>query len=118
MWILYTSYLPVGELQEPLDQWVQARADLFVQVPIKALNAVAFGIMSPVDAEAELKDRIAVLEELAQNSAGEGEALRRYDLLADAYAKLADLYAGRNEDTLAAEYRQKAEETRAAHPPS
>jgi len=117
MWILYTSYLPVPELQEPLDQWVQARADRFVQVPIKALDALAFETRSSADAESELKDRIAVLAELAQGSVGKSEAWQRYGLLADAYLEMADLYAGRNEDTLAAEYRQKAEKTRAAHPP-
>jgi 4-amino-4-deoxy-L-arabinose transferase-like glycosyltransferase len=117
MWILYTSYFPTEKLQEPLDQWVRARPDRFVRVPIKAINALAFGTTSPTDAEVEFQDRIAVLEELAQNSAGKGEAWQRYGLLADAYLALADLYASRGEATLAAEYRQRAEETRAAAPP-
>jgi hypothetical protein len=117
MWILYTSYFPTEKLQEPLDQWVQARPDRLVRVPIKAIDALAFGTMAPTDAEAELKDRIVVLEQLAQNSAGKGEAWQRHGLLADAYLALADLYAGRGQAALAAEYRQKAEETRAAAPP-
>jgi Dolichyl-phosphate-mannose-protein mannosyltransferase len=117
MWILYTSYLPPAELQEPLDQWVQASPDRFIRIPIKALDALAFGITSSIGAEAELQDRIAVLEELAQNSAGKAEAWQRHGLLADDYLALADLYARQGEATLAAEYRQKSEETRAAAPP-
>jgi hypothetical protein len=72
---------------------------------------------SSADAESELKKHIAVLEELAQGSAGKGEAWQRFGLLADAYLKLADLYASRMEDNLAAEYRRKAEDARAANPP-
>lgn len=116
MWLLYTSYLGNVELQEPLDRWVQANSDRFVEVPIKALNALAFGTRASAGAESELKDRITTLEVLAQNSAGESEAAQRYGLLADAYVEMAGLYAGRHEDTLAAEYRHRAEQARAAHP--
>jgi hypothetical protein len=117
MWILCTSYPLVDALQEPLDRWLQARSDRFVSVPIKALNALAFEAASSADAESELTDRIATLEELARGSAGKSEAWQRYGLLADAYLELADLYAGRGEDALAAQYTEKAEHARAAHPP-
>lgn len=116
MWLLYTSYLPAVELQEPLDQWVQAQTGEFVRVPIKALNALAYCDLRPTDAEAGLKDRIAVLEDLAQKSSGKYEAWQRYGLLADACESLADLYDNRGESTLAIGYRNKAEETRAAFP--
>jgi len=116
MWILYTSFLPHIELQEPLDQWVQAQQDEFVRVLIGLSNALAYRNMVLADAEANFRDRIALLEELAQASVGKQEAWQRYSVLADAYQSLADLYAGQGKFNLAAEYQKRAEETRAAAP--
>lgn len=115
-WILYTSYLPPAELQEPMDPWIQARPDEFVRVPIKAITALALYHRTPADAEALLQDRIAVLRDLAEVSADEQEAWLRHGALADAYEALAELYARQGESALAEEYRTKAEETRAAAP--
>lgn len=117
IWILYTSYLPPVELQEPLDQWVQARQDQFIRVPIKAITALGLGSPAMPDAERPLKDRIAVLEDLAAVSAGKYEAWQRHSLLADAYETLSDLYEDHGDSTLAAEYQRKAEEARVAAPP-
>lgn len=116
MWILYTSFLPAIELQEPLDRWVQAQQDEFVRVLIGLSNALAYRNMVLADAEANLRDRIALLEELAQASGGKQEAWQRYSVLADAYQSLADLYTGQGKFNLAAEYQKRAEETRAAAP--
>jgi hypothetical protein len=116
MWFLYTSYIPPVELQEPLDQWLLAQPDRFVRAPIKAVNVLAFGIPSPADAEVALKDQIVVLKDLAQSPAGKYETWQRYNLLADAYQALSDHYASQGESTLAAEYRQKAQEARTAVP--
>ncbi len=117
IWILYTSYLPPAELQEPLDRWVQSEPDRLVRVPVKAISALAFGTLAPTEPEADLQDRIAVLEDLAQNSAGKAEAWQRYGLLADAYQALGDLYAGRGDAARAAECRDKADRIRATAPP-
>jgi hypothetical protein len=117
IWILYTSFIPPAELQEPLDQWVQAHPDKLVRVPIKAVNVLAFGILSPSSTEAGLQDRIAVFEDLAQNVTGKFEIHERHNLLADAYQALSDYYAGQGETTLAAEYQDRAEKARAAAPP-
>jgi hypothetical protein len=118
MWILYTTDMPPEELQEPLDQWVQAQPDSFVKIPIKAVNWLAIGTLQPASAEEHLKDLIPVLEDLAQNSAGARPTQQRHEILASAYQTLADLYEGQGESTLAAEYRRKAEEARAeASPP-
>jgi 4-amino-4-deoxy-L-arabinose transferase-like glycosyltransferase len=117
MWILHTSFIPPAELQEPLDQWVQAKPDLLVRVPIKAVNVLTFGIVSPSDPEAVLKDSITVMEDFAQSPSGRHETWVRYNLLADAYQALGDYYASQGEATLAAEYRDKAEEARTAAPP-
>jgi hypothetical protein len=117
MWILYTTFLPAVELQEPMDQWVQAQKDTFVRVPIKAPSALAYAYLAPIDAEANLKDRIAVLEELVHGPAGKHGRWVRHSILADAYQSLGDLHASRGNSTLAAEYWYKAEETRAAAPP-
>jgi hypothetical protein len=116
MWVLYTSYLPPIELQEPLDQWIQARDGDFVRVPIKAINALAFYDQGPDGPEALLLDRIALLEELAGISADSQEAWLRYEALAQAYESLAALYDSQGESTLAAEYRNRAEEARATAP--
>jgi 4-amino-4-deoxy-L-arabinose transferase-like glycosyltransferase len=117
MWILYTSYIPPAELQEPLDQWLLAQPDRFVRVPIKAVNMLAFGILSATDVEAALKDQIVVLEDLAHSPAGEYETWARHNLLADAYQALSDHYASQGESALAAEYGEKAQEARTAVPP-
>jgi hypothetical protein len=115
-WILYTSYLPPAELQEPLDQWVQAHSDQFVRVPIKAITALAYHNQALADGEAMLRDRITILEELAEVSADDQEAWLRHEELAQAYESLAALYDTRGEAPLAAEYRTLAEEARAAAP--
>jgi 4-amino-4-deoxy-L-arabinose transferase-like glycosyltransferase len=117
MWILYTSYLPAQELQEAMDQWVQARQDEFIRVPIKAITALGLGSAALTDDEEALSDWIVVLEDLAAASAGRYEAWQRHDLLADAYERLSALYKERGEFTLAAEHQRKAEEARAAAPP-
>ena len=117
IWILYTSFIPPAELQESLDQWVQAHPDKLVRVPIKAVNVLAFGILSPSSTEAGLQDRIAVFEDLAQNVTGKFEIHERHNLLADAYQALSDYYAGQGETALAAEYQDRAEKARAAAPP-
>jgi hypothetical protein len=115
-WILYTSYLPPAELQEPLDQWVQAHSDQFVRVPIKAITALAYHNQALANGEAMLRDRITILEELAEVSADDQEAWLRHEELAQAYESLAALYDTRGEATVAAEYRLLAEETRVAAP--
>lgn len=117
MWILYTSFLPAIESQEPLDQWVQGHQDEFARVLIKDVNALAYWNMVLADARANLRDRIALLEELAQAALGKGEACQRQWVLADAYQSLSDLYAGQREFALAAEYQTRAEEIRAAARP-
>jgi hypothetical protein len=114
-WVLYTSYLPPVELQEPLDRWIQGRDDL-VRVPIKSINALAFYDRGPDGPEAQLLDRIGLLEELAEISADSQEAWLRYEALAQAYEALAALYDGQGESTLAAKFRNRAEAARAAAP--
>jgi hypothetical protein len=116
-WILYTSYLPPVELQEALDQWIQARPDDFVRVPIKAITALAYHNQVLTEPEALLKDRIPVLEALARVSTGKQEAWLRYDILATTYESLAKLYADRGESSLAEEYRGRARDARATAPP-
>lgn len=116
IWILYTSFIPPAELQEPLDQWVQAHPDRVIRVPIKAVNVLAFGTLSTVGTEAELQDRITVLEDLAQNVTGKFERYERHNLLADAYQALSDYYDSQGESSLAAEYHDRAEKARAAAP--
>jgi hypothetical protein len=116
-WILYTSFIPPAELQEPLDRWVQAHPDRLIRVPIKAINVLAFGTLSPISTEADLQDRITVLEDLAQNVTGKFERYERHNLLADAYQALSDYYDSQGESSLATEYRDRAEKTRAAAPP-
>jgi hypothetical protein len=115
-WVLYTSYLPPTELQEPLDGWIQAWDDDFVRVPIKAISALAFYDQGPDGPEALLIDRIALLEELAEVSADSQEAWLRYEGLAQAYESLAALYDSQGESTLAAELRNRAEEARTTAP--
>jgi hypothetical protein len=117
IWLLCSSYLPPIELQEPADQWLQSHLDQLVRVPIKAINTLAFGSVASTDAEANLQHRIPVLEDLAQRSAGKYEAWLRHDLLADAYLALGELHASHGEPALAEEYKNRAEEVRAAAPP-
>ncbi|MFC2015682.1 glycosyltransferase family 39 protein [Chloroflexota bacterium] len=117
VWILYTSYLPPIELQEPLDRWVQAQGDAFVRVPIKSINALAYQNLVFLDTEPRLEDRISLLEEMAENSSGKHEAWQRYGLVADDYEALAVLHANRGEHGLADQYQKKAEETRSLAPP-
>ncbi len=114
MWLLYTSYIVPVEFQEPLDRWVQGRADEFVQVRLKASTTLAYRDRTLADVEASLLDRCALLEEMAQVSADEKEAWLCWNVLADAYQALSEVYAGRGEMALAAEYQQKAEKARAA----
>jgi 4-amino-4-deoxy-L-arabinose transferase-like glycosyltransferase len=114
IWLLYTSNLPV-ELQEPLDQWYLAHRDKFAQVPIKAITALAYRNLALADPEANLQDRIALLEELAPSD-HKAEAWLRHGILADAYQALSALYAGQGRSDLAGEYQKRAEETRAEVP--
>ena len=114
VWVLYSSYLPSLELQEPLDRWVQTKEQKFVRIPIKSIMAVAFGSLVERDTEASLQEQIAVLEEMVQVSSGDSEARQRYSVLADVCGALAELYEGRGEASAAAEYRAKAEAARAA----
>ena len=93
------------------------KPETLVRVPIKAVNVLTFGIVSPTEPEADLKDAIAVLEDFSQNSTGKAKTWARYNLLADAYQALGDYYAGHGESVSAAEYWDKAEETRKAVPP-
>jgi len=80
------------------------------------VNGLAIETGSYTDAELELKECIATIEALAQDSVDRNEFWQRYGLLADGYLELADLYAGRGEDALATQYRRQAEQIRAAHP--
>jgi hypothetical protein len=116
IWILYTSYLPPPELQEPLDPWVQARSEGLSRVPIKAITALAFGDLAPSDVEADLQERIDILAQLAEVSADRQEAWLRHEALAVAYESLAGEYHTRGKSGLAAEARARAEEARAAAP--
>jgi hypothetical protein len=116
IWILYSSYLPAPELQEPLDPWVQDRPEALSRVPIKAISALAFGDLAPADVEDALQERIAVLVQLAEASAGRQEAWLRHEALAAAYDSLAGAYDSRGEPDLAAEARFHAEEAREAAP--
>jgi hypothetical protein len=116
MWILYTSYLPPPELQETLDQWVQEDLEDWERVQIKAITALAFRHLTPLDDEARLLELIGILEELAENSAGRHEAWLRHGALADVYLELCDLHDSRGEVTLANGCRQQAKEIRAAAP--
>ena len=117
IWLLCSSYLPPIELQEPADRWLQSHLDKLVRVPIKAINTLAFGSVASTNAEANLQHRIAVLQDLAQRSAGKYEAWLRHDLLADAYLALGEFHASHGEPVLAAEYADRAKEVRAAAPP-
>ena len=116
MWVLYTSYLPPVELQEPLDRWVQAQGDAFVRVPIKSITALAYRNLALADPEATLGDRIPLLEELAEGSSGRHEAWQRYGLLADDHDALAELLASRGLQELAEQHRRAADEARAQAP--
>jgi uncharacterized membrane protein YhaH (DUF805 family) len=114
LWLLYTSYLPAAETQEPFDRWVQGHADAFLRVPIKAVNVLAWGTLTQQDEEAILKGRAAILEDLVQGAAGQAEERQRYGMLAEAYHSLANLYEGQGQAALAEEYRAKEEAARAA----
>jgi Dolichyl-phosphate-mannose-protein mannosyltransferase len=116
IWLLFSSYLPAPELQEPLDQWYLAHEDEFARIPIKAITALAYRNLALTDPEANLQDRIALLAELAQSD-DKGEAYQRHSALADAYQALSELYADQGRPDLATEYQKRAEETRAAAPP-
>ena len=116
LWILCTSYLPPAELQEPLDVWLQAHLDEFVRVPIKTVNALAFGTLAAQDPEAHLQAQIAVLEDLAGQSVNKHEDWQRHSALADVYQALGDLYRDRGQPALAAEFWGKADSARAAAP--
>jgi hypothetical protein len=115
-WILYTSYLPPAELQEPLDGWIQARGDEFSRVPIKAISALAYRGTALDSPSANLRERITVLEDLATVSSDRQEAWLRYEELAKACDALADLYARQGESILAATYRDKAQVARETAP--
>lgn len=110
MWILYTSYVVPAEMQEPLDQWVQAQASEFAQVRIKASTVIAYRNQSLASPEAMLLDRASLLKRMAEVSEGRSEAWQRYGLLADAYQALSELYDSRGESGLAQEYQNRAQE--------
>jgi len=112
VWFLYNSFLPPAELQEPLDQWLLARQDDYARVQIKAITALAYRDQTLLDPADNLKDRIALLEEMAEASAGKGEARMRYSLVADAYEALSELYRNQGDLDRAAEYQNKAETIR------
>jgi 4-amino-4-deoxy-L-arabinose transferase-like glycosyltransferase len=116
-WVLYTGFQPIVALQEPLDPWVQSHQDQFVQMPVKAPTAIAFGNLAMADAGVNLKDQILVLEDLVQGPAGAYGRWVRYGILADAYQALGDLYASQGNSTLAVENWHKAEQAREAAPP-
>lgn len=116
LWILCTSFMPPVELQEPLDGWLQAHLDHFVRLPIKTVNAVAFGTLHAEDAEAHLRAQVAVLEDLAANPVSAHEDWARLNALADAYQALGDVYRDGGQADLAAEFWGKAESARAAAP--
>jgi hypothetical protein len=116
IWVLYTSFLPPVELQEPLDQWIQARGDEFARVPVKALTALAYSNEGVTDPTIRLTERIAVLQDLVTISGGSQETALRYGVLADTYDALADVYASQGEFTLADEARRHAKEARETAP--
>ncbi len=116
IWVLYTSYLPSQELQEPMDQWIQTRFDHFVRVPIKAITALALYHNPQIAAEARWKNAIPILEQLAEVSVGNQEAWLRYDALAAAHDSLSRVYAQRGDSIRAKEHRDQAKEIRATAP--
>lgn len=115
MWLLFTSYLPPQELQEPLDQWYHDHQDLFVRIVIRKIAAVAYHNGSLADDETRLKDRIAMLEEWAGTGISRHENRLRGEALGTAYEDLSELYAKQGAQDLAETYRTKAEEARTAH---
>ncbi len=96
---------------------MQTKLDVLVRVPIKAVNVLTFGIVSPTEPESDLKDTITVMEDFSQSPSGRYETWARYNLLADAYEALGDYYASQGEAGLAGEYGDKAEKARTAVPP-
>ena len=114
IWLLYTSNLP-AELQEPLDRWYLSHKSEFAQVPIKAITALAYRNLALTDPVAGLKDKIAILEELAASD-HKAEAWLRHGILADAYQALSALYVDQGRSDLAAEYQQRADQTRVEVP--
>jgi hypothetical protein len=114
-YVLYSSYLPPAELQEPMDGWIQARDDEFVRVPIKAISAVAYHD-GTVAGEAHLLSRIALLEGLSRISADKQEAWLRYEQLAIAYEAASQFYASQGQMLEAGEFQGKAQEARETAP--
>ncbi len=87
-----------------------------MRLPIKTVNAVAFGTLDAEDAEAHLRAQVAVLEDLAANPVSAHEDWARLNALADAYQALGDLYRDGGQADMAAEFWGKAESARAAAP--
>ncbi len=116
VWVLYTSYIPPRELQEPMDQWIQARFDHFVRVPIKAITALALYHHPWMDANARWNDCIPILEQLADVSVGNQEAWLRYDGLAAAYDAMGQVYAQQGDSIRAEECQSQASEIRSTAP--
>jgi hypothetical protein len=112
IWVLYTSYIVPAELQEPLDRWVQEQEDRFVRVRIKASTTLAYWNRTAGDAEATLLDRADLLQEMAETSKYKQEAWLRYNVLADTYEDLSDLYNKQGKTELALEYKHKADQAR------
>jgi 4-amino-4-deoxy-L-arabinose transferase-like glycosyltransferase len=117
IWILYTSFVPPRELQEPLDLWVQAQEEAFMRIPIKAPSALAYRNLVVADEEAKILDEIQILEALAKASSGKHNRWVRHTILADTYQALGDLYNSWGDTLAASEAWTRSEEIRAAVPP-
>jgi 4-amino-4-deoxy-L-arabinose transferase-like glycosyltransferase len=115
MWLLFSSFLPPQELQEPLDQWYHEHQEQFARIMIKRISAIAYHNGSLYDDEALLKDRIAMLEGWAGTGTERRESRQRGGVLGTAYEDLSELYAERGMLDLAEAYRAKAEEARIAY---
>jgi len=116
VWVLYTSYLPSKELQEPLDQWIQTMFEHFVRVPIKAIAALALYHNPQIDAEVRWNNCIPILEQLAEVSVDNQEAWLRYDALAAAHDALSQIYAQQGDSIRAEEHQAQAKEIRSTAP--
>jgi hypothetical protein len=113
--VLYSSYLPPAELQEPMDQWIQERDDEFGRVPIKAISALAYHDSAP-EGEESLLARIALFEDLAKVSVDKQEAWLRYEQLANTYEAISQFYRDQGQAARADEFQSKATEARETAP--
>jgi hypothetical protein len=115
MGLLFSSYLPPQELQEPLDQWYHDRHDQFVRIMIRRIAAIAYHNGSLAEEEAILKDRIAMLEEWVGTGYNPSENRQRGKVLGTVYEDLSELYAKQGMPDLADTYQEQAEEARTAY---